>query len=122
MLGQLLRERHNSLRPPVIVTSALDIAAVLRGDREALGISGEELDGRIGWADRYTAKAENPNAKWGRHLIRVEPCADEWMQALNRSLVLMDRTYAQELVRQHASSLPDVRGLQRRLVQRLVFA
>lgn len=115
-------ENTHILRPPVIVSSGTNIAAVLRGDREAFGMSGEELDARIGWADRYTAKAENPDKKsWGKRLIRIEPMADLWMIGLNRALVLMDRTEAERLVREHASSLPDVRGLERQTVVRLAF-
>lgn len=110
------------MRPPVIVTSGSEIAAVLRGDRERLGVSGEEMDARIGWADRYCAKAENPDEKWGKRLFFFEPMAEFWLAGLNRTLVLMDRDAAETLIRTHASTLPDERGLQRVRVQRLVFA
>jgi hypothetical protein len=109
------------MRHPVIVKSSDQVATVLRGDREALGLTGEELDARIGWADRYTAKAENPSAKWGKHLIRIEDMAEYWLISLNRSLVLMDRDHAETLVRTHASEQPQ-RGLERVRVHRFVFA
>lgn len=110
------------LRPPVIITASTDLAAVLRGDREALGLSGEDLDARIGWSDRYTAKLESGHKSWGRQVFRMERTADEWLLGLNRALVLMDRDEAQRLVLQHATSLPDERGLRRVRVQRLAFA
>lgn len=116
------RENGNLLRPPVIVTATTDFAAVLRGDREGLGISGEELDSRIGWCDRYTAKLESGHKSWGRQVFRMERTADEWLLGLNRALVLIDRDAAMAMVREHASSLPDERGLRRVTVARLVFA
>ena len=75
---------------PVKVTSTTDIAATLRADREALGWSGEQLDLRVGWADRYGAKAENPAAPWGKRLIIVREMGDYWLEALGRSLLLVD--------------------------------
>lgn len=108
------------MRPPVIVKSGLDIAAVLRGDRETLGLTGEAMDERIGWADRYTAKCENPDEKWGKKLFRIEPMAEFWLAGLNRTLLIMDTDQAEALVRSHSVSSPG-RGLQRVSVQRLVF-
>jgi hypothetical protein len=110
-------------RAPVIVTSATDIATTLRGDREALGMSGEELDAVIGWPDRYAAKVENPRKKWGRTLFRIEPMADYWLKGLNRSLVLMDRDQAEQLMRDHAeaSQGPESKRLARVRVVRLAF-
>lgn len=115
------RENGQSLRPPVIIAASTDLAAVLRGDREALALSGEDLDGRIGWCDRYTAKLESGHKKWGRRVFFMEPTADEWLLGLNRALVLMDRDEADRLIREHVSSLPNGRGLQRVRVQRLAF-
>lgn len=80
-----------------IVTSATDIAAVLRGERERRGWTGEDLDARVGWPDRYAAKAENPEAKWGRRLIRVHSMADLWFQSLDLHLCLVERKEAERL-------------------------
>lgn len=110
-------------RAPVLVTSTTDIATTLRGDREALGMSGEELDAVIGWPDRYAAKVENPRKKWGRTLFRIEPMADYWLKGLNRALVLMDRDQAEQLMREHAeaSQNPESNRLARVRVVRLAF-
>ncbi len=109
-------------RPPVIVTSATDIATVLRGDREALGMSGEQLDEVIGWPDRYSAKVENPKRKWGRTLFRIEPMADYWLKGLNRALILVDRDEAERMIQEHASlHNPESRRLARVRVVRLAF-
>ena len=83
-------------RPVILVTSATDIATALRRDRERKKkMIGEEFDDYVGWADRYTAKAENPDALWGKTLIRVEMHADLWLQALGYHLVIMDRKEAE---------------------------
>lgn len=110
------------MRPPVIVTSATDIATVLRGDREALGMSGEQLDEVIGWPDRYAAKVENPRKRWGKTLFRIQPMGDFWLKGLNRSLVLMDSELADKIVREHAASQdPESRRLARVRVVRLAY-
>lgn len=110
------------MRPPVIVTSTTDIATILRGDRENLGLSGEELDEIVGWPDRYAAKAESPKKRWGRTLLRVEPMGDFWLKALGRSLVLLDSDVAERLVREHAASLqPDGRRVARVQVMRMAI-
>lgn len=83
---------------PIKVTSTTDIAAVLRADREALGWTGEQLDVRVGWADRYGAKAENPEAPWGKRLIIVRHMGDYWLEALGRTLLLVDTRQAEEIL------------------------
>lgn len=112
-----------SRRAPVLITSATDIATALRGDRETLGMSGEDLDAVIGWPDRYSAKVENPRKKWGRTLFRIEPMADYWLKGLNRALVLMDRDQAENLMREHAaaSQNPESQRLARVRVLRLAY-
>lgn len=110
------------MRPPVIVTSATDIATTLRGDREALALSGEQLDAIVGWPDRYAAKVENPDHRWGRTLFRIQPMADFWLKGLNRALVLMDAEAAEQLIRDHAAShAPEGRRLARVRVTRLAY-
>ncbi len=106
------------MRPPVIITSAVDLAAVLRGDREALGITGEALDDRIGWQERYTAKAENVQKRWGRATFRMGDLCDSWLIGLNRALVLMDRDKAEQFIREHSVDSPSP-GLERRTMYRL---
>lgn len=109
-------------RPSVIITSTIDVAAVLRGDREAAGLTGEVLDEIIGWPDRYTAKAENPNKPWGRTALRMGDLFDVWAKGLNRSLVLMDRDQAERIVRAQAeSSATPQQGLERRLIMRVAI-
>lgn len=110
-------------RPPVIVSSRTDFATTLRGDREALGLSGEELDEIVGWPDRYTAKVENPDKKrWGRTVFRMEPMADWWLKGLNRSLLLVDTDVAEQMVREHAAlQNPESRRLARVRVVRMAI-
>lgn len=104
------------MRPAVIITSAVDLAVVLRGDREALGLTGEALDDRLGWQERYTAKAENVTKRWGRATFRMGDLCDTWLLGLNRALVLVDRDVAEQLIRTESSPSP---GVARRLVARM---
>lgn len=106
----------------MIVTSATDIATVLRGDREALGMSGEQLDEIIGWPDRYSAKVENPKRRWGRTLFRIEPMADYWLKGLNRALILMDHDKAEQIVKEHAATSQDPEGRRLARVRVLRYA
>lgn len=92
----------------VIVTSATDIASVLRGERERREWTGEDLDARVGWPDRYAAKAENPEAKWGRRLIRIHGMADLWLQSLDLHLCLVERKQAERMMAEAAAD-PEVR-------------
>lgn len=92
------------MRRPILLESMTDIAAELRRDREALGLTGEDLDARIGWSDRYTAKVENPDAAWGKKVFRVHRCADDWLAGLGRCLVIMDRLEAERLIAAHATA------------------
>lgn len=104
-------------RPPVIIESTRDFATALRADREALKLSGESLDALIGWPDRYTAKVESPDEKWGRKALRIDPTAVIWLSALGRSLVIMDTEQAVELCRQMPPAETDVRLVRRRVMR-----
>ncbi len=88
------------MRPPIIISHASYLPTLLRFERIALGMSGEELDWRVGWADRYSAKCESPEKAWGKTVFGSR-CSDEWLAGLGRALVLMDRAVA--------LALPDVR-------------
>lgn len=92
---------------PVILTSTSDVATLLRGERERRGWTGEELDARVGWPDRYAAKAENPGASWGKSLIRIHGMGDLWLQSLGLAVVLIERKQAERLVAE-ASADPEV--------------
>lgn len=107
------------MRPPIVISSAADIPALLRAEREALGMTGEDLDAHIGWCDRYTAKCESPDKKWGKTVFRIERCADDWLAGLGRALVLLDRVQAENLMRQ--PSLPEA-NLRRVRVMRWAIA
>lgn len=74
---------------PLIIETTEQFAESMRLAREELGISGEALDTLCGWPDRYTAKAENPEAKWGRVALKLSENAQAWMIALGHCLVLM---------------------------------
>jgi len=111
------------MRAPLIVTSSTDIAAVLRRERERRGWTGEELDAKVGWPDRYAAKAENPGTAWGKTLVRVHGMADLWLQTLDYALVLVDRKEAERMVAEAAAD-PEVcerDHLRRVQVMRLVY-
>jgi hypothetical protein len=69
----------------------------MRRRREGLGWTGEVLDARIGWADRYTAKCENPGEIWGKTQLRFAQMAPLWLDGLNARLVLVDRKLAEQL-------------------------
>lgn len=84
-----------------------------------MGLTGEALDTRIGWADRYSAKAENPGAQWGKRLFRMHAMGEIWLMGVNRALVLMDRDQAESLVRAHDGS--DSRGVERVRVLRHIY-
>lgn len=93
---------------PLAVHSRGQIVDALVGRRHALGWSGEELDARAGWADRYGSKLERPNRPQGRvgfHFdwptevlpsgsIRAAGMADIWLEALGLRLVLLDEATA----------------------------
>jgi hypothetical protein len=83
--------------PPVLIESAADFAFAMRRRREGLGWTGEILDARIGWADRYTAKCENPGETWGKTQLRFAQMAPLWLDGLNARLVLVDREFAHQL-------------------------
>ncbi len=77
---------------PVLIRDEDQLVGLLRGRREALGLSQAELDDRIGWAPAYTSKVEAPHRRYGRRLfIFLTGLADELLEALGLGLVLMDR-------------------------------
>lgn len=96
--------RVKASAPPVIVESSSDFSRAMRRRRESLGMSGEALDARIGWADRYSAKAENPGTTWGKCIVRFAAMAPFWLAGLNAKLVLMDADQAERLVRDHGQT------------------
>lgn len=102
--------RADALAPfaPLIVHSRGDIAGALIARRHALGFTGEDLDERAGWADRYGAKLEQPNRPCGKAgflfdygtevtptgTLRASAMADVWCGSLGVRLVLVDEATA----------------------------
>lgn len=91
---------------PVLVTSAMDAAAVLTLARKAKGWTGEELDARAGWPDRYTSKIENPEKAWGKRGLQVSPMWEIGAQTLGLVLVVMTREEADKLGAEAAPARP----------------
>lgn len=90
--------RGRPLQPrPVIVRSNMDAAAVLTQIRLERGWTGEELDARAGFSDRYTAKLERPNAPWGKRGLHISPMWEVWAEALGLALVLVTKEQARQL-------------------------
>lgn len=81
---------------PTILTTEDQAAAVLRGRRETLGMSQDELTDRIGMADGYAAKLEAPARAYGRKA--VQETFFWWAKALGLAVVIMDRAQAEALV------------------------
>ena len=72
---------------------------MLRGRRQALGISQQALDCRIGWPDGYTAKTEAPQRKYGRRVAwGLSSFLAYWLESLGLALVVMDKAEAEALV------------------------
>lgn len=96
---------------PLVVDDRGSIVSALIHRRHDLGWSGEDLDERAGWADRYGAKLEvpqRPAGKLGFHFdfpsevlpsgnIRPSGMASVWLQALGLRLVLVDEATAQSI-------------------------
>lgn len=100
---------------PVIVQSDESVAGLLRGRRQALGITQQELDDRIGWADGYCAKVEAPSRAahegssrgYGRRVIwGFTHALGWWLESLGLCMVIMDRESAEALIA--ASDAPDM--------------
>lgn len=123
---------------PAIITDERTLVALLRGRREALGISQQELDDRINWPDGYCAKTEaagraqqeGGSRGYGRRVAwGIATTLGWWLESLGLTLVLMDREQANALIA--GSDAPDMvesvhqpyagRSRKRDLVQRRVF-
>jgi hypothetical protein len=89
---------------PVIVNSRGDIAGFLADLRRAAGMTGEELDYRAGFSDRYTAKLEQGDKPYGRKGFVVEPgkikvwgMGEVWLEALGARLVIVPAAVAEAI-------------------------
>lgn len=105
---------------PVIVSDRGQIVDALVERRHALGWTGEDLDERAGWADRYAGKLEAPTrpaGKLGFHFdfpceltptgtIRPSGMATVWLESLGLTLVLVDTTTADAIGAVHAPAGP----------------
>lgn len=104
---------------PALITNTAEAAEWLRAKREALGLSGEALDARVGWPDRYTSKAENPGLQWAKRLIRIADMGELWLQGLDAALILADREDAMRFVQGHVDAEVQHHGVRR--VRKLVL-
>jgi hypothetical protein len=96
---------------PVLIRREEPLVALLRGRREALGLSHAVLDETIGWASGYASKVEAPHRRYGKRLfIFLTGLADELLQGLGLGLVLMDRRDAEALCRD--GEAPDMTAAQ----------
>lgn len=91
-----------SRRAPILLTRPTDIGLILRSDREAMNITAFDLDQIIGTQDGYIQKCENAgrfnaNPHQSRNPIRVNEVGFCWMEALGRSMVMMDTADALRL-------------------------
>lgn len=96
---------------PLEVDDRSSIVGALVQRRRNLGWTGEDLDERAGWADRYGAKLEvpqRPAGKLGFHFdfpceflpsgnVRASGMATVWLQALGLRLVLVDEETARSI-------------------------
>lgn len=83
---------------PTLIRNEDTLIGLLRGRRQALGMSQAEVDERIGWAPAYCSKAEAPHRRYGRRVFAcLSNLLDEWLEGLGLALVLMDRDEATEL-------------------------
>lgn len=92
---------------PTIIRDEDALAAVLRGRRQALGISQQALDDRIGWADGYCAKVEAParatsgggSRGYGRRVAwGMAQTLSWWLESLGLALVVMDKAQAEAMI------------------------
>lgn len=75
----------------------MDAAAELTRLRIDRGWTGEELDARAGWADRYTGKLERPEAPYGKRGLHISDMYEVWLEALGVCLVIMPTDLAAAL-------------------------
>lgn len=94
---------------PLIVHSRGDITGALVARREALGLTGEQVDDRAGFSERYTAKLEVPYAPCGKTgfifshpsevlptgSVRASGMSEVWLETLGLRLVLVDAETAE---------------------------
>lgn len=73
---------------PAVILDGADLIATLRTVRQLRRLRHLELDQRIGWADGYTGKVEQPHKRFGRQL--VAPALSDLMAALGVGLVAVD--------------------------------
>lgn len=115
---------------PAIIRDEESLIGILRGRRQALGISQQDLDDRIGWPDCYCAKAESPSRSYGRRVLwGLSAFLAYWLESLGLTLVVMDKVQAEALIA--ASEGSDMaesvhtpypgRNRRREVVQRRVF-
>jgi hypothetical protein len=78
---------------PTLIRNEDTLIGLLRGRRQALGMSQAEVDERIGWAPAYCSKAEAPHRRYGRRVFAcLSNLLDEWLEGLGLALVLMTAT------------------------------
>lgn len=73
---------------PAVIRDGADMIATLRTVRQRRGWTHLDLDSKIGWADGYASKVEQPHKRFGRPL--VAPALSDLMQALGVGLVAVD--------------------------------
>lgn len=108
-----MTQKADALAPfqPLIVHERGEIVSALVARRHSLRWTGEDLDERAGWADRYTGKIEKPMRPQGRPsftfdwpaevtpagVIRPTGMGEVWMGALGLRLVLVDAETAKAI-------------------------
>jgi predicted amidohydrolase len=84
---------------PVIIRDEDSLVSLLRGRRQALGISQQELDDRIGWPEAYCAKVEAPGRKYGKRVLwGLSVFLAYWAESVGLAFVLMDKAQAEALI------------------------
>lgn len=73
---------------PMVCRDGADLVAGLRTVRQGRGLSHLALDQRIGWADGFTGKIEQPTKGWGKRIWNQ--AMDDLLQGLGVGLVLVD--------------------------------
>lgn len=92
---------------PVIIGDEGILVGLLRGRRQALGISQDALNDRAGLTDGYIAKLEAPERTYGRRAAwGIAQTLVWWLESLGLCLVLMDKESAQRLIGE--SDAPDM--------------
>lgn len=84
---------------PVIFRDEDALVGLLRGRRQTLGVSQQELDDRIGCPDGYIAKLEAPHRTYGRRAAwGITQTLVWWLESLGLALVVMDKAAADALI------------------------